>query len=126
MAERAENPLNAQAAQWLSRRLDGPLAPDVQRDFEAWLDASPHHAVAYARIEASWERARRLEAAPPAVNAARRGSRWPRPWPLAAAARLLLAAGVASWLSLRPEVYRTDVGERRAVILADGSQVELN
>lgn len=126
MAERAENPLTAQAAKWLSRRQDGPLAPDVQRDFEAWLDASPHHAVAYARVEASWERARRLEAAPPSLEASPRVASWRRPWPLAAAALLLLAAGITSWLSLRPEIYRTDVGERRTVVLADGSHVELN
>lgn len=126
MAERAENPLIAQAAQWLSRRQDGPLAPDMQREFEAWLDASPHHAVAFARVEASWERARRLEAAPPAVEAARRSHRWSRPWPFAAAALLVLAAGIASWLLLRPGIYHTDVGERRTVLLADGSQVELN
>lgn len=133
MAQPAENPLTVQAAGWLSRRQRGPLPPAEQRAFDDWLDASPHHAVAYARVEATWERAQRLQAAPPVAlrdhGAAARhgGTAWRRRAPfLAAAAVLVLAAGAALWLSMRPEVYRTGVGERRTVALADGSRVELN
>jgi len=125
MAQRADNPLTGQAAEWLSRRQHGPLAPEDQRAFDAWLDASPHHAVAYARVEATWERTVRLQAAPMPETGRRSGAA--RRWlPLAAAATLLLAAGGALWLMLQPEVHRTGVGERRTVALSDGSRVELN
>jgi len=45
-----------------------------------------------------------------------------------AAASLVLAAGIAlaGWLSLRPDVYATALGEHRAVTLADGSVIRLN
>lgn len=125
MENRAENPLTAQAAEWLSRRQDGPLAPEERRRFEAWLDASPHHAVAYARVEASWERARRLRAAPAAVRTPR-DPRGRAGWQAAIAAVLLLAVGFSAWLWSRPDSYRTDIGERRLLTLDDGSRVELN
>lgn len=126
MAQRADNPLTEQAAEWLSRRQRGPLSPQDQRAFDAWLDASPHHAVAYARVEATWERAQRLQAAPPAPEKKRRGGIVRRWLSFAAAAALALVAGGALWLTLQPEVHSTGIGERRTVVLPDGSRVELN
>lgn len=58
--------------------------------------------------------------------AAARGQR--RRWPaLALAACFLVAAAfIGTWLYLAPGTYTTGIGEQRAVILADGSVVELN
>ena len=95
--------------------------------FRCLARCQSHHAVAYARVESTWERAQRLQAAPPAPKS----SHW-RVLPsrrrdvFVAAAVLLLLIGGGSWWVLHPEAYRTGVGERRTVALADGSRVELN
>ena len=47
------------AAALLARVQSGSAAP---AEVEAWLDADPAHAVAFARVEAAWERAERLKA----------------------------------------------------------------
>lgn len=122
-----ENTLTGQASEWLSRRQRGPLPPEELHAFETWLDASPYHAVAYARVEATWERAQRLQAAPQAWTL--QTPRPPvRPWwrPALAAALLLVTVGGGVWMLSRTQDYHTAVGERRTVVLADGSRVELN
>jgi transmembrane sensor len=51
------------AANWLARRdgEEGWSAAD-QAALTAWLDVSTAHRVAYIRLEAAWQRARRLKA----------------------------------------------------------------
>ena len=57
----------------------------------------------------------------------RRGGAWLHSGNLAAlAASFVVAIGVAGWLYLQRDVYSTGVGEQRALLLADGSRVELN
>lgn len=119
-----QNPLNAEAAEWLARRQDGPLAPDAQREFEAWLGSSPYHAMAYARVEESFERSRKRKSGP--SMATRRRTPAGASWGMAATVLLMLAMGAVSWLWLQPETHQTGIGERRTVALADGSRVELN
>lgn len=128
MAERAENPVTAQAAQWFAVCQRGRLAAEDARAFEAWMDASPHHAVAYARVELTWERAHRLRAVPGGAALTARSAKASRRWcPAAAAAAIVLAiAGTANWWVLRPEVHETALGERRVVTLEDGTRVVLN
>jgi len=94
-------------------------------EVEAWLDADPAHAVAYARVESAWERAERLKALPetlldePAFQPTRRMA--------AALAVGVVGAGTAgAWLLTRHPVEATARGERRTVSLPDGSRVELN
>ncbi len=55
-------------------------------------------------------------------NFARRRAMGPR----ALAACLVLAVAWVGWLQLRPEVYRTGIGEQRSLTLEDGSTVTLN
>lgn len=122
-------------------------------DFEAWLQADSTHGEAWARVEANWNifkahaampevLALRQAALADAHNVARQrgapseGLRELTPqrttqrttkqllFTLAAAASVLLAASV--WYFLRPEIYRTRVGEQRVVALADGSKVQLD
>lgn len=94
-------------------------------EVDAWLDADPAHAVAYARIEAAWDRAERLKALPeallgePAFQPTRRMA--------AALAVGVIGAGAAgAWFATRHPVEATARGERRTVTLPDGSRVELN
>jgi transmembrane sensor len=48
-------------------------------------------------------------------------------WAAGLAASVILAAGLAWWLTLsRPEQFQTKLGEQRSVLLADGSRVTLN
>ncbi|MDZ4370506.1 MAG: FecR domain-containing protein [Phenylobacterium sp.] len=124
-----ENPgaeaLNEQAAAWFARLHAAELAPEDRAAFDRWMD-DPRHAVAYARVEATWDRTERLQAS----GAARPvGPRIDAPvWTRRAAAVAILGLGGAAgwrWLS-PPEVFETALGERKRATLADGSIVELN
>jgi transmembrane sensor len=65
------------AAGWLARRDgDGWSAAD-QAAMTEWLDASMAHRVAYIRLEAAWQRARRLKA----IDAGIRSGEVPPPVP---------------------------------------------
>lgn len=139
------------ASEWLVRRDSEAWSDADQRGFDAWLNESPLHRVAFLRIEHVWERASRLEAlgagarrgeVPPAgqwnfspfANAAdierhcdRRGivhSGRVR----AIAASFLLAAALGLAWSVWPvgPAYRTPVGGLAVVPMADGSTITLN
>ncbi|MGH8297361.1 MAG: FecR family protein, partial [Steroidobacteraceae bacterium] len=47
-------------------------------------------------------------------------------WYAAAALLLLVVAGVGLWRWLTPQVYETGLGERRVVLLSDGSKISLD
>lgn len=110
-------------------------------DLQAWLAADPDNRAAWQALENVWNGVERV-AAEPQMIAARRDAlqraqkagarRWTSPGAsrraMAAglAACAFLALGAASWMSLRPDVYATRVGERRTVTLDDGSQVALD
>lgn len=124
--------LDETASAYVARRLGGPDEAE-RRQIEAWIDADPRHAVAFARMEAAWDAAERLRASPPAVEATPEPQA-PAAWParrgvLGALAAACAVGGVATgaWLHARDlKLYRTGVGERRTVKLDDGSTVELN
>lgn len=118
-----------QALAWFTRSLDAPLPDDQQQVFLAWLDASPEHADAYARVENLWQAdsfeqaLRDLESdlAPTRRPRTRRWTGW------ATAAAITLALG--TWfgdLPLRLQAdYLTAVGEQQRITLADGSHLLL-
>lgn len=111
------------AAALLARRQSGSASP---AEVDAWLDASPAHAAAFARVEAAWERAERLKALP-ALAEAREPAFMPTRRMAAALALGLVGAGAAgAWVMTRPPVEATARGERRTVSLPDGSRVVLN
>jgi transmembrane sensor len=109
--------------------------------FETWLTGDAGNAVAWARTQASWSRFGDEAVAPEMMTArrdalerarqvqARRAGgerRSLRVAGLAAAAvAAVLVAGGAWWLQ-RPAVYSTALGERRTVMLADGSRMALD
>lgn len=119
------------AIAWFVRLRDEEATEADRTAFVAWLKADPAHERAWRELEAIWGALDRV-AVPPAVaphvvagpTRHRKRAFWR---PLAAAAMLLLA--VTAGLRLLPPGlladYRTGIGERRTVDLADGSRIEL-
>lgn len=101
-----------------------------------WVEADPRHAVAFARMEAAWGMAGRLRADPPPMekptapvfdDAADQWLSRRRVVGAFAVASVVAGAATAAWRYAKDvELYRTQVGERRVVALADGSRVHLN
>lgn len=124
--------MRAEASAWLAR-LHGPQRnPRVEAGFRSWLSAHPLHRLAFEQTTESWE-------AVGAVPAERLSSmvRWDLigierhrhmsrvHWALAAT--ILLAVGAMGlWLAAARNSYQTEIGEQRAVVLADGSRIHLN
>lgn len=118
------------AAEWLARE-DRGLTLEEQGALDTWLTQSALNRVAYLRLKAVWQRADRLAALKNPLPMARPHVRtWRRPAAMAIAASLFVLAA-AAWIFLDhgPESgrnYATGIGERQAVRLADGTQIELN
>lgn len=145
-----------EATDWLIRHREGELSPQEKDRFDAWLRESPQHVRAYLEMSALWEDAPALEPnwnpAPEQLIARARsegnvhaladrgrpgkGEDVSAPLPAGgrlraglfavAATFLVTVAGATSWYWLHRNVYATDIGEQRSIVLADGSTVELN
>jgi transmembrane sensor len=121
-------------------RLRGEVDARERQVIADWIEANPHHAVAFARMEAAWEAGERLRACPPPLEAEGRLDAEPEPSRIprvllsrravlvgSTAATLVAAAGTALWRYAQDvELYRTRLGERRDIRLADGSRIHLN
>lgn len=119
---------DAAAAEWVVRLQDPAAGETEWLTFDAWLQASPDHALAYDRALSLWIEIdrhavplRRRVSPPPAA---------PRRWPLAAGAAL--AAALALGWFMQSTGHRTPVnffqtatGERSTASLADGSHIDL-
>jgi transmembrane sensor len=124
----------------LGRYLAGESSPDEAAAVRRWLEAHPSDAKFLAALEAHKEAASMsrsdVEAALRRVKT-RMHAASPSPWRryavFAAAAVVILVAGVLVTRQTTPErrvvvaarTYTTQVGERRDVLLADGTQVTL-
>lgn len=108
-------------------------------EFEAWLASDPRNADAWARVESPWDFFG-AHAAEPSVVAARSIAlgttpRFGRPAPprtipwtriAAAAVFMLAAAGAGVYWWMQPLDYQTALGERRTMVLSDGSRFTLD
>lgn len=122
----------AAAADWLAR-LDRPDVGEADwTAFDAWLEASPDHKLAYDQALALWSE---FETAAPDLKpaldlaGAQRRAGASRRWMLAgglAAAGLVIAVTPWADLTAQTTTYETAHGERRTVMLADGSRIDLN
>lgn len=136
----ADDP-HEEAAYWATRLAEAPPGHVEQAQFEAWLESDPLNIARMENIVRSWEAVEVHAAAEPimelrqAALASARASVQSREhawhgigWRAALAAASLLVAvmGAGVWLSLQPVEYRTGIGERRVVTLADGSTVSLD
>ncbi|MEY2880469.1 MAG: hypothetical protein RLZZ15_2849 [Verrucomicrobiota bacterium] len=134
-----EAELRAAAARWTIRR-DRGLSAAESIDYELWLAADPHHAVAMNRAAATWSLLDRLPenaAAPVLAAATRRRSFWRRSvvlGSLAAAASLALVAMrlarppalSGSSLATSPPPAVAPAAGPRQLMLSDGTVVQLN
>ncbi len=141
--------IEERAGQWLAQRDGGAWSEADEAAFNAWLEQSTLHVVAFVRLEAAWKQAKRLKAlsagvpagtvpspeewqlapffAPaqePAGKRARTGLL--NPWAIAAGLFLAIGAGVAVHLWPFDSTYHTPVGGIASVPMSDGSKVTLN
>lgn len=130
------------ASVWCLRLAEGALDPAEHDRLRAWLESDPENAAAFDEAARVWQ-AFGDGNPPPALIALRREAlasfsqhqarRWRRNVPARrgmlaamAAGLMLMAAGIATWIHLQPQVYRTGIGERQLVRLDDGSQLSLD
>jgi transmembrane sensor len=137
--------VEATAARWFVRLHDHPVSRKTEVEFDAWLDQAAEHREAYMRCELALAMTRGLTtevelqadidvvaaiAAKEAANQERsRRFREKRSIWLSAAATVLIMIASAGYFfthRVETEIYQTQVGEQRRVVLADHSTVTLN
>lgn len=126
---------------WCMRSHDAPLSPADQEALATWLAADPRHAERLESVRGLWDGLDDHAHTPELLMLRRQAlgavqqagaRRWtarhiPRAgWLAAAAAAVLLAIGLLAMLHTPSRYYETAVGERRTVILADGSTMTLD
>lgn len=128
------------AGEWCVRLAAGPLTYEQQIEFDAWIGDDPAHADALDRALTVWSGLHAISDQPEiiakradALDALRRANRrrWSRfgnHWRgVGIAASLMLVVVAALWMiGDRTTLYATGLGERRAVLLADGSRISLD
>lgn len=120
--------IEAIAADWLARE-DRGLTAEEHDMMALWLEQSSYHTVAYLRLKAAWRRSDRLAALKVPEPVLRQPERrWFVPAALAASLVVVLGAAASLWHARTPAMqsYATALGQRQALRLADGTQVELD
>lgn len=125
-----------EASEWIARLQADDVSADDRIQFEAWLNAHPRHANAYADLMATWQqlaaagRTVRAVSFGNAMEAATRKRRRRGKSILILAAALLTVGVVGGTWNLyrwRPQSeFQTGIGEHASVTLPDGSNLELN
>lgn len=131
-----------EAGAWCLRLAEGELSADERQRFDAWLDADPANPGAFDDAVGVWRGMEEASASAELItirraaldsfqraNRARWSFRLSHHWRAASALAACLAMAVvlaAGWFQLAPKVYETGVGERRVVMLDDGSKVSLD
>ncbi len=125
-----DDAVRKQAAELIIEDETGSAARDARQ--QLWLLESPEHVEEHLRMDALWGALADPELAD-SLYTRRPQRRWSRlrralrPRSLAAAAALIVAAGVLVWwLAAGPDVYRTAVGEVTSFQLEDRSVVSMN
>ncbi|MDT4332452.1 FecR family protein [Methylomonas sp. MED-D] len=122
-----------QAIDWLFRLHSDAHGADERQALADWLAESPEHQRAFTVVQSQWQSLRHLRHLPfPSKDAALRFRPPSRRhcWRLSTAAMALFACGVATfhpsgWLGFTAS-YHTAKGERKTIVLADDSRIELN
>ncbi|OWQ85674.1 hypothetical protein CDN99_21575 [Roseateles aquatilis] len=126
----------ARAAEWFAL-LAGSPTPDDRRDWQRWIDADPSHAAAWQRVEALNARLRQLDEQVDRGAASRALQAMQTRRPARRRGLKLLGAmgvlGATGWLTMRTEPWQnwiadahTATGERRDLVLADGTRLWLD
>ncbi|WP_336335049.1 FecR domain-containing protein [Pseudomonas putida] len=118
------------AATWYVQLNDGANDETRTQAWRQWLQANPQHAAAWARVEKLQQQ---WAMVPPQAALSSLGAAQAQRRDVLKVLGLLVAMGGGSWLAAEQLPYRallaqqrTSIGERRAMQLADGSQLELN
>ncbi|MBL8265179.1 FecR family protein [Steroidobacter sp.] len=122
----------AEASAWIVT-LHGPdRTPGVERGFRCWLVERPMHQYAFEHATDTWNRTRAMvrRSARVEVSVPRGASEQPRKkvarTPLLALVASLFIAVIGVSLYLQGSALKTGIGERRTVVLDDGTQVTMN
>ena len=138
----SEASLAEEAALWCMRFSEGKITRDQQRRFSDWLDADSKNRAAFELAASTWQEVHAAEASPEflplrveALESLQqhyrlrgtRLSRWRRSGFAVAAslAVVILAAAAIGWWQW-PTAYATGLGERRVIVMLDGSIVSLD
>jgi transmembrane sensor len=136
------DPIHFAAADWLVRLQSTEVSLEETLEWQAWLNASPSNAQAFARIEELSLALRALplssaltprQLARDRYDASIPLNDWLKPpaqrrlWGILAVAASVAIAAVtlAFWTTVAPNTYSTAIGEHRTVALSDGSTVAL-
>jgi transmembrane sensor len=140
MTDRIDSERLEQAVGWRVRLAESPEL--YAEELSSWLAQDPRNREAWRSAQASWDFLGE-HATSPAVISLRRAAlayasntirsqgvslrlrRLPA-WVATAAVIFLAVSALTVWYLQRPDTYRTALGERRAVTLADGSQITLD
>lgn len=131
-----------EAALWCVRLCEGQMTSAARAEFTGWLTSDPRHRAAFDKAVALWEDINAIEAAPEilelrveALDSLRRTQRVRAggglvgkrlPWMIAASLVVAILLGIGLWWKPSIEQFSSAVGERRAVVLTDGSTVLLD
>ena len=124
---------------WLMRQAEGPLSAADAESFAEWLEEDPAHGAIFDGAVEAWQAlgASRFEPEMLVLRSealdiaqANQRQRWGvrfdwQPAAIAACLFALMMAGLATWW-LMPQHYSTAIGERRVVMLEDGSRLTLD
>lgn len=124
-----EATLSDAALRWFARVTAEDVSSEELCRFEAWKQKNPAHDRAYREVRELWvdphlaiAAARHDSTSSPSRFARARRSAW-----LGVAATVVGVTIIALFLAMPPAAdYRTATGERRSVVLADGSEATLN
>lgn len=107
---------------WVIRLTSGSALPSDRAEARAWCEQAPEHQRAFVEARRVWCLSAYLAEPPAAVRPSSR-----RMWAMGIAASLVLGLGVAWMQRMALDAdYYTGTGERRQVVLADGSHITLN
>jgi transmembrane sensor len=123
--------IRERAAAWLERIESADWHSEDRTALDAWLVEAPAHRVAYLRAHDAWKRADRLSALQGAVRGdvlAKQG-RFSLLGKIAIgifSVAIASAAAAIYFSAPRAQSYATTVGGHETLVLADGSQIEMN
>lgn len=115
-----EDTLAEEVVAWFLRMQEADCSEADCSAFEAWLAESETHRAEYQQYEALWQSLDQLGSVPKRATRKKVGA------VVSIVAALAVTLGAAQWYAGLGETISTAVGERRHVVLADGTAVDLN
>lgn len=115
-----EDALAEEVAAWFLRMQESDCSEEDRRAFEAWLAQSATHRAEYEQYQALWQSLDQLGSVPKRASRKKAGA------VVSIVAALAVTLGAAQWYLSLGETISTATGERRHVVLSDGTAVDLN